>query len=160
MGDSRIVAYDLLHFYVRVLVLNHSKSQNEHDVYFTLTTSKGRLIRDNTLGIYAFSDHQYRRDDFAPILSYSHGPFQDMVIEMKYSELLEQNGEVQIMLTFGGREAPMKYSDYKLSFNSIPDNRVGGVNAMKDMFTVESRLNINTGNTDLSEEERVRSILE
>jgi hypothetical protein len=146
----------------KVIIMNHSKSQNEHDVYFTLTATKGQFIRQSNSDVIMLDGHQFYRENFASILTYSHGPFQDLILQIPVRETTgtPDAREIRLMLTFGGKSSPMKRSDYTLLIQRYGNNEHGSPERIKSIFDISSKVNLPMNEFDMSEEERVRQILE
>jgi hypothetical protein len=132
-------------------------------MYFTINTSEGTFLRNGEVGIYDFNDHQYRRDDVAKILSYSHGPLHNITLRVNYLNLVDHtsgqaNNNIEIMLTFGGRLSPMKRSDYTLTFQDLADFSRINPKPIETMFTIGRQVN-QAMVTGLSEDERINLFL-
>lgn len=149
---------NMINLHFEIYIVNHSKEQNEYDMYFSIMTNQGTFLGAPRDGYYGYGGKQYSRDSVAKILSYSHGPFQSMNLQLEYPEFEETR--VELMLTFGGRLSPMKRSEYVLSFKGFNGFGPSQSKDTKVLFEITKEVNTSMNEIGLTEEERIQLFLD
>ncbi|GAB2547326.1 AlbA family DNA-binding domain-containing protein [Spirosoma aerophilum] len=163
-GSCFLAYTNVLDLHLRIILFNHSKEQNEYDLYFSIAADKGKFVgnRGEGLGIFELDDTRFRKDEVAKIVSYSHSPFHDIILRINYDEIVNEREEgisFEVMLTFGGRLSPMKRSNYKLTFRRFGGFSRGQEEEIENMFQINKEVNTMMNELGMSEEERVRLFL-
>ncbi|MCA0382266.1 MAG: ATP-binding protein [Bacteroidetes bacterium] len=108
---------------VGIVLFNFTPLQNEETVVFKLLCSQGVFEASQDLNIlnrYTEDGHQYVSDDDIKILHYGEPYYHSERIILNKKDLIEKyNNEVDLLLSFGGKNSPIKTSDYTLDFNRI-----------------------------------------
>ncbi len=147
----------------KIFIFNHSKNQNEFDIYFSLSISQGKLramSRDSEIGIFSNKYQTYRREEVSKILSYSHAPYHDFCVELPHSFCNNLENKLEIMLTFGGRTSPMKKSEYLLQVDDTSILNLNFEDKTKNVFRISESLNEMMNTWEEDEDKRVRFLLD
>jgi hypothetical protein len=109
---------------IKIMILNHTKSQNEEDVLVNLITTKGRLsipvgYSDATLG---YDGKMLKLPTFSKLLHYGYSEFVEVRVTYSVSELNREDLDNKLILQFGGRYSPIKMSEYHLNIKTPPPN--------------------------------------
>lgn len=163
-GMCGLFQRNVLDLNLTILMFNHSKEQNEYDLYYSLMISDGAIVKETSLGVFESNNTLYRRDEVTRILSYSHNPYQEITLRIPYQKLvnpINQNERypLSIMLTFGGKLSPMKESEYTLTFRDFNGFGPTHPRPIEKIFTIEKKVNMPRVASGLSEEERVNYFL-
>ncbi|VXC00979.1 conserved hypothetical protein [Flavobacterium sp. 9R] len=103
---------------ISILLFNFSELQNEYDITYRVissaifegATSANPLTRQN----YDLAGHQFKSDSIK-ILHFGAPEITYQKILFNIGDL--NKGEIDLVLFFGGRQSPLKFSEYKLNFN-------------------------------------------
>lgn len=105
---------------ISIFLFNFSPYENEYDVHFGLMVDNG-VFAGSTYPLrshkYTMEGHSYNHT-LDRILYYGSPNVHNESILVDYSKVTQQhNGEVNLILNFGGKKSPLKFSSYKLNFN-------------------------------------------
>jgi hypothetical protein len=108
---------------ISVFILNQSKLQNEHDLYYRVFTTIGQF---SNFGKYVGNDRSYTANGHELICTNSKStlyyaePYSDSeTIVISPQDLDRANYIMKILLYFGGKSSPLRISEYTLSFNDF-----------------------------------------
>lgn len=114
-----------------IFIFNFTELQNEENVSYRLLCAQGIFTNSLTVigrSSYTQNGHQFLNTDNIKIL---HAGTPDMHSErLRFNpyEVLNNNNIVDLVLTFGGKNSPMKLSFYKLDFGLIDWNNTDNPN--------------------------------
>jgi len=108
---------------ITVYILNFSELQNEYDVEFTLICNEaifeGSFTDTNSWKYYSLGGHKFESGNYIKTLHFGKPESITEKIVFNLDELKEKNnGNIHISLIFGGKNSPLKSSEYKLNFNT------------------------------------------
>jgi hypothetical protein len=102
-----------------IMIFNFSKFQNEHNVGFTLTCVPGTILGRPAHIV---------KENFVSILHFGTPLVFSFNLVLDPYELIESNYKVEIVLTFGGKQSPVKASYYSLDLTNIQSSVNGDLN--------------------------------
>ena len=107
---------------ITVYILNFSELQNEYDVEFSLVCNEGifegSFTETNSWNYYSWGGHKFESGNYIKTLHFGKPESINKKIVFNLDELKEKNnGNMHISLIFGGKNSPLKSSEYKLNFN-------------------------------------------
>ena len=117
------------------IILNLSKLQNEHNLYYRIIVTKG--IFRNSIGNdgidspYGMEGHEKRVLNALDTLYYNEVYRSSEIIEFNYDTIQAAGGNFRILLYFGGKNSPLLISKYKLQLNF---NNLNPLN-LNELFT-------------------------
>lgn len=102
-----------------ILIFNFSELQNEESLTYSLLCGQGKFQGSGSKSsAYGFQGHNYTREEKDRVLHFAAPITDTQTLLFKLDELAENhNHEMDLILAFGGRKSPMKFSTYKLDFN-------------------------------------------
>lgn len=101
-----------------VFILNHSKLQNEQNVFYTLMCDDGIFVLPSEYPqriSLSFEDHQLRDECLSEILPYGAAPYYNVNLFFTTEILFSTEKTTKLILNFGGKYSPMKVSNYELN---------------------------------------------
>jgi hypothetical protein len=144
--------------YISLWIFNLSPLQNEYNISYRLICNKGKFQHwnsqfQNINTSFESSGHEKRRHNAIDILHYGQPLRQIEIIE--FDQILASNSkeQVELILAFGGKHSPMKMSTYILELTSNKPKKLSS-------FLKEMKENQRMGLNDVTEEERIKKILE
>jgi hypothetical protein len=141
-------------------IFNKSKLINEHDIYYRLITMPGQFLNYingvNDDKIYEMEGHELRVLNAKPTLYYNEPIMDNVTIEIKPQDLIDSECKVDIMFFFGGKNSPLKVSEYTILLNSLTEKDLNKLLIKRDenkyIFENSDKLNI-------SEKDSMKKIL-
>ncbi|QWX84860.1 ATP-binding protein [Cellulophaga sp. HaHaR_3_176] len=105
---------------ISILIINFSELQNEQDISYRVICGQAVFagsLNARTERFYSMEGHQYTNRNHIDILHFG-GPEMNSQRLIFNMETLgdEHNYEMDIVLFFGGKKSPLKFSEYKLNF--------------------------------------------
>ena len=102
---------------ISILIFNFSELQNEYDITYRVITESvfegAASPNSQVAGYYSMGGHEFK-NDFIKILHFGAPEMTAQKILFKIEDL--KNGEMNLVIHFGGRQSPLKSSEYKLNF--------------------------------------------
>lgn len=138
----------------QIVVINHSSILNEEDVSFRLTCING-IMMDQDHTKLSLQGHQLYVKDFANLLHYGGVPYYDLTFCYAPNNLVKDNFDSKISLTFGGRKSPMKESSYTINLSNLYPANINDIVKNKE----ENKLMYEVGIDKGSESEKVDILL-
>lgn len=123
---------------ISILLINFSELQNEQDISYRLICGQAIFagsLNANTAKYYGMEGHQYINKNNIDILHFGAPELNSQRLIFNLSELGDQhNYEMDLVLFFGGKKSPLKFSEYKLNFSgSISEiNPVGLISSTEE----------------------------
>ncbi|RZT91025.1 putative DNA-binding protein [Ancylomarina subtilis] len=117
------ISHDGNHYFLdlTIFLFNFSQLQNEENISFRLTCPQGVFVKANNPNyakMYGYQGHQLIFNDFSSVLHFG--------APNMHSERLMFNPqttrEVDLLLSFGGKNSPLKTTSYKLNLANIDWN--------------------------------------
>lgn len=112
------------HFFLELaaLILNMSRLQNEHKIFYRLVAGKGaifqRSVAGDAGGIYQLQGHELRAARPVDTLYYNQPYRVTDVLQIDPSELMRYNYELDLYFYFAGEKSPLLVSTYKLQLRA------------------------------------------
>lgn len=106
---------------ITVYIINFSELQNEYDVEFSLICSEAIFegsFKESIKINYSWGGHKYESRPYIKTLHFGAPEITTTKLVFNLDELKEKHdGKMHISLSFGGKNSPLKFSEYKLDFN-------------------------------------------
>ncbi|MNK82666.1 hypothetical protein D3C87_1024470 [compost metagenome] len=122
---------------ISIIILNFSELQNEYDVSYRLFCPQAKFegsIKDSISRYYDMQGHQFINKDYIKILHFGAPDMNSQKLVFSLEELQEKSdSEMDLVLIFGGKKSPLKFSEYKLNFSSGNIPAVNPVTLLKNM---------------------------
>ncbi|WP_169628042.1 AlbA family DNA-binding domain-containing protein [Flavobacterium soli] len=103
---------------ISILTFNFSELQNEYDITYRVISSAifegATSANPNIRRHYDMAGHQFKNDAIR-ILHFGAPDITSQKLLFNIGDL--PNGEMDLVLHFGGKQSPLKFSEYKLNFN-------------------------------------------
>jgi len=105
---------------LEVYIFNWSALQNETNVSFWLTTNRGTFLNhaSDTINRYWLNGKQIICDNIIDVLHHGAPMRKGLTIEIPAGEIV---GELHLLLHFGGKNSPLKSSEYKYQIGMQTD---------------------------------------
>lgn len=146
-----------------IFIMNHSPFQNEEKVSFRLFAPNGKFHQGSVRnGAHLDTEGaQIYNDEFAKILHYGSSPFLDADIIYDHRHLSIVDYECHLILMFGGKNSPIKSSEYFLKFDHTENEDFKKrIDVNKLVYKIdENKLMSERGNIQLTETQKVNKIL-
>ncbi|HET6244658.1 MAG: ATP-binding protein [Bacteroidetes bacterium] len=153
--QGHLLSYNL---HLEVLILNWSPLQNETNLSFRLTTTKGVFQGyDNPASTYEYwlNGAQVIGDDLIDVLHHGAPLKTSLIIVIPAAEIM---GEMRMILHFGGKNSPLKSSEYKYQL-SMAAEAGHSVNPIEVERTENIFMHELPQAMSMSKEEKLRNIL-
>jgi len=150
----------LLRLNFEILIFNFSSLQNETNVSFILTCESGIFPNwsfSQTAHEYSMNGHQFVKEKFADVLHFGVPRRINSYIDFNPHEIINSNNQARLILQFGGKNSPLKQSEYLISIElkSIGQN-LNDIIVEKNENKLMSDLQIGIG---ITKELQLREIL-
>jgi hypothetical protein len=117
---------------ISIIIINFSALQNEQDISYRLICGQAIFsgsLHPQTSRFYSMEGHQYINTNNIDILHFGAPEMTSQRLIFNLETLEDQhNNEMDLVLLFGGKKSPLKFSEYKLNFGNEPftaNNPVG-----------------------------------
>jgi hypothetical protein len=144
------------------LLFNLSKLQNEHNLYYRIVVTKG-IFENSSVSTdadspYRMGGHEKRVLKALDTMYYNEPYRSSEVIRFDYDTLQEADGKFEILLYFGGKLSPLRFSKYDLQID-LHNLNVKNLNEL--FIKIEENTYTYDHSTSLgkSDEERIKMIL-
>lgn len=107
---------------LKIFILNHSPLQNEEQVSFWLLCPEGKFRNSSAYSPppdYDLNGHRLYFSNFADLLFYGTPPCHNETLVFNPYQLEKTNYEVKLILIFGGKNSPLKTSEYTLNLKNV-----------------------------------------
>lgn len=117
---------------ISIIIINFSELQNELNLNYRVICGQAIFLgstNPNTSRLYSMEGHQYLNSNNIDILHFGapEKTTQRLIFDME-SVRLDYNNQMDLILYFGGKKSPLKFSEYKLNFN---------LNSIREKYPVE-----------------------
>ncbi len=107
---------------ISIIIINFSELQNEQNINYRLICGQAIFagsLNPRTSGNYSLQGHQYNNRNNIDILHFGAPEMTSQRLIFKLEKLVdEHNSEMDLVLFFGGKKSPLKFSEYKLNFGN------------------------------------------
>ena len=111
---------------ISIIIINFSALQNEQNISYRVICGEAVFagsLNPHTSHNYAMEGHQYANINNIDILHYGAPEMTSQRLIFNLDNLESQhNSEMVLLLFFGGKKSPLKFSEYKLNFGNGPIN--------------------------------------
>lgn len=106
---------------ISIIIINFSEFQNEYDVSYRLLCPQAQFAgaeKQSESKHYDMQGHQFINKDFIKTLHFGAPDSTTQRLIFNLEELADNfNSEMDLVLIFGGKKSPLKFSEYKLDFS-------------------------------------------
>jgi hypothetical protein len=106
---------------ISIIIINFSELQNEYDVSYRLFCPQAQFegsVKESISKHYDMQGHQFINKDYIKTLHFGAPDVNSQKLVFNLDELTDQFGsEIDLILIFGGKKSPLKFSEYKLDFS-------------------------------------------
>jgi len=116
-----------------IILFNFSPFQNEENVSLELICGQGVFSGSqfaHALPHYGNDGHVLSYDNYINVLHFSRNIIHSEELIFNPYQLIEYNNEVDLLLSFGGKFSPLKYSYYKLRVNNLMTQNQNELNSL------------------------------
>ncbi|MHA7941689.1 ATP-binding protein [Formosa sp. 3Alg 14/1] len=132
---------------ISIIIINFSELQNEQDISYRLICGQAVFagsLNPQTARHYSLQGHQYTNRNHIDILHFGAPEMNSQKLIFNLENLADENNyEMDLVLFFGGKKSPLKFSEYKLNFGNGPisaENPVGLItNVEENVLTSEKQ---------------------
>ena len=107
---------------ISIIIINFSALQNEEDISYRLICGQAIFegsLNSQTSQYYSMEGHQYKNIGNIDILHFGAPEMTSQRLIFNLDTLAdEHNNEMDLILLFGGKKSPLKFSEYKLNFGN------------------------------------------
>ena len=109
---------------ISIIIINFSELQNEENVSYRLICGQAVFagsLNSQTKHNYTMNGHQYTSINNIDILHFGSPEMNSQRLIIDLQQLADvYNNEMDLLLYFGGKKSPLKFSEYKLNFANNP----------------------------------------
>lgn len=107
---------------ISIIIINFSELQNEQDISYRLICGQAVFagsLNPRTSQYYSLQGHQYNNRNHIEILHFGAPEMNSQKLIFNLENLADKhNYEMDLVLFFGGKKSPLKFSEYKLNFGN------------------------------------------
>lgn len=106
---------------ISIIIINFSELQNEYDVSYRVLCPQAQFegsLKPSLSPNYQMQGHEFINNGHIKILHFGSPDKLSQKLVFDLEEIQEKNqSEIDIVLIFGGKNSPLKFSEYKLNFS-------------------------------------------
>lgn len=122
---------------ISIIIINFSELQNEQDISYRLICGQAIFagsLNQRTAHNYSMEGHQFTNVGNIDILHFGAPEMTTQRLIFNLNKLADEyNYEMDLVLFFGGKKSPLKFSEYKLNFGNGPISAVNPVGLISNI---------------------------
>ncbi len=149
---------------IEIYMFNFSELQNEEDAFYRLMCPQGIFMRSQLAHhshMYSKNGHQLIYKDIINVLHFGAPEVYSERIQINPNEILNHHSnKIQLFLTFGGKNSPLKSSEYTLNLRAINWSDVENPNYLFESIVENKLFSEIQKDKEMTREKTLEAVLE